>query len=281
MAPGQNRYRCYRVVIFNPMTGDLPPLIRKQAPYSGISLHQLKNFFIVGEAKFLLACLAKEFNPSFIIASLSNLEIALAFKSIKRSRDFLGAATTSTQAIELLNFVKPGFIFIHESTEDPRFVHLAQYASQLPSPPKIVVLTDYLDVIDRYDYSDIDVLVADRDIFLPVNPLAQGLMAMIAGIIYRSPSVSSYINELSHPIEQLSSRHISLSMRDQQLLEAYVLGLSNREVAEALGLSVRTIQTYSGQLLARLGVNNRQKALLHIAQLGISVIPKFFSKQSH
>jgi DNA-binding NarL/FixJ family response regulator len=70
-------------------------------------------------------------------------------------------------------------------------------------------------------------------------------------------------------------------MRDQQLLEAYVLGLSNREVAEALGLSVRTIQTYSGQLLARLGVNNRQKALLHIAQLGISVIPKFFSKQSH
>ena len=98
MALGQNRYRCYRVVILNPMTGDLPSLIHKQAPYSGISLHQLKNFFIVGEAKFLLACLAKEFNPSFIIASLSNLEIALAFKSIKRSRDFLGAATTSTHA---------------------------------------------------------------------------------------------------------------------------------------------------------------------------------------
>ena len=100
-------------------------------------------------------------------------------------------------------------------------------------------------------------------------------MAMIAGTTYRSPSVSSRIHELSLVEEQLSSRHISLSLRDQQLLEAYVLGLSNREVAEALNLSVRTVQTYSGQLLARLGVNNRQKALLRIAQLGISVIPKF------
>jgi DNA-binding NarL/FixJ family response regulator len=101
-------------------------------------------------------------------------------------------------------------------------------------------------------------------------------MAMIAGTLYRSPSVTSYLNELSSPVDQLSSRHISLNLREQQLLEAYVLGLSNREVAESLNLSVRTVQTYSGQLLARLGVNNRQKALLRVAQLGISVIPKFF-----
>ena len=142
------------------------------------------------------------------------------------------------------------------------------------------MLTDSLALVERYDHDDIDVLVADRDIFLPVNPLAQGLMAMIAGVAYRSPSVLSYINGLSLSMEELSSRHISLSVRDQQLLEAYVLGLSNREVAESLGLSVRTIQTYSGQLLARLGVNNRQKALLRIAQLGISVIPKFFNKKA-
>jgi DNA-binding NarL/FixJ family response regulator len=133
-----------------------------------------------------------------------------------------------------------------------------------------------LELINGYDLDNVDVLIADRDIFLPVNPLAQGLMAMIAGTTYRSPSVSSRIHELLIVEDELSSRHISLSLRDQQLLEAYVLGLSNREVAEALGLSVRTVQTYSGQLLARLGVNNRQKALHRVAQLGISVIPKFF-----
>jgi len=39
---------------------------------------------------------------------------------------------------------------------------------------------------------------------------------------------------------------------------------------------VRSVQTYSGQLLARLGVNNRQKALIRIAKLGILVTTKFF-----
>jgi DNA-binding NarL/FixJ family response regulator len=134
-----------------------------------------------------------------------------------------------------------------------------------------------LAVVGCYDPNDVDVFIADCDIFLPVNPLAQGLMAMIAGTAYRSPSVVGYFNELSLPIENVSSGRISLSLRDQQLLEAYVLGLSNREVADRLNLSVRTVQTYSGQLLSRLGVNNRQKALLRIAQLGISIIPRFFT----
>ena len=248
-----------------------------QAGYSRNCLREFKNLFVIDEAKFLLACLAKGFNPSFIIVGQCNLEIVLAYKSIKRTRDFLGAALSLTQAIDLLKEVEPGFIVIHERTDSPQYVELASYASQLPLSPKVLVLADSLELINGYDLDNVDVFIADRDLFLPVNPLAQGLMAMIPGTTYRSPSVSSRIHELSLVEEQLSSRHISLGLRDQQLLEAYVLGLSNREVAEALNLSVRTVQTYSGQLLARLGVNNRQKALLRIAQLGISVIPKFFT----
>jgi DNA-binding NarL/FixJ family response regulator len=259
------------------MTGVSTTLIDDQAGYSRNCLREFKNLFVVDEAKFLLACLAKGFNPSFIIVGQSNLEIVLAYKSIKRARDFLGAATSLPQVIDLLEEVEPGFIFIHERTDSPQYAEVAAYATQLPLSPKVVVLADSLELINGYDLDNVDVLIADRDLFLPVNPLAQGLMAMIAGATYRSPSVSSRIHELLIVEDELSSRHISLSLRDQQLLEAYVLGLSNREVAQALGLSVRTIQTYSGQLLARLGVNNRQKALLRIAQLGISVIPKFFT----
>jgi DNA-binding NarL/FixJ family response regulator len=246
---------------------------------SSNSLHGFAKLFIDGEAKFLLACLAKGFDPSFIFAGQSNLEAALAFKSVKRTRDFLGAATSSSQAIDLLSKVKPGFVFIHERTDVPQYADLARYVSQLPSAPRVFVFTDSLSLVAKYEPNDVDVFVADCDVFLPVNPLAQGCMAMIAGTAYRSPSVTRYINRLSLPEEQISSRHISLSLRDQQLLEAYVLGLSNREVAERLNLSVRTVQTYSGQLLARLGVNNRQKALLRIAALGISVIPRFFAGQ--
>ncbi len=98
----------------------------EDASNSNNFLHDLKKLFIDGEAKFLLACLAKGFDPSFIIAGQSNLEIALAFKSIKKTGDFLGAATSSSQAIDLLDRVRPGFVFIHERTEAPQYADLAR-----------------------------------------------------------------------------------------------------------------------------------------------------------
>jgi DNA-binding NarL/FixJ family response regulator len=136
-----------------------------------------------------------------------------------------------------------------------------------------------LQALDHSSASQADAIIADEDIFLPVNPVYQGLMALIAGTVYRSPSVMRYLKESSVAIDSPSPDRIVLGLRDQQLLEAYVLGLSNREVAEHLGLSIRTVQTYSGDLLQRLGVNNRQKAILRAVEMGFSFVPKFFARQ--
>ncbi len=103
---------------------------------------------------------------------------------------------------------------------------------------------------------------------------------LIAGTVYRSPSIVRYLEASPVALDSPSSDRIVLGLRDQQLLEAYVLGLNNREVAERLNLSVRTVQTYSGQLLQRLGVNNRQKAILRAIEIGISLVPKYFQATS-
>jgi len=252
-----------------------PSLVSEDNNGARVPLEDFKKLFIVAEARFLLACLSREFDPSFICVGKSNLEFALFYKAIKVIRDFRGAAKTSSQAIDLLGKVKPGFVFIHEKGDQLEYVDLVQYISKSCPTIRSYILIDSLKVLEDYIKIDPDVIVADADIFLPNNPTLQGLMAMVSRTTYRSPSVESYLNKISQPINHTSSRRIVLSLRDQQLLEAYVLGLSNREVAEQLNLSVRSVQTYSGQLLARLGVNNRQKALIHIAKMGISVTTKF------
>ena len=252
-----------------------PFLVSEDNNGARVPLEDFKKLFIIGEARFLLACLSREFDPSFILVGKSNFEFATGYKAVKITKDFRGAAKSSAQAIDLLAEVKPGFVFIHERGEQLEFAELAQYISQSRPNTRSYILIDSLNVLEDYTKIDPDVIVADADIFLPNNPLVQGLMAMVAGTTYRSPSVENYLHQISQPIDQSASTRIVLSLREQQLLEAYVLGLSNREVAEQLNLSVRSVQTYSGQLLARLGVNNRQKALIQIAKMGISVTTKF------
>jgi DNA-binding NarL/FixJ family response regulator len=73
-----------------------------------------------------------------------------------------------------------------------------------------------------------------------------------------------------------SGQTFPLTPRERQLLEAYALGLSNQETARRLGLSVRTMQTYSSNLLKKLGVNNRQKALRRAISLGFNAVIRRF-----
>ena len=95
-----------------------------------VPLEDFKKLFIVGEARFLLACLSRGFDPSFIHVGKSNLEFAANYKAVKATKDFLGVAKSSAQAIDLLAKVKPGFVFIHERSEQLEFAegHLEKRA---------------------------------------------------------------------------------------------------------------------------------------------------------
>ncbi len=97
-------------------------------------------------------------------------------------------------------------------------------------------------------------------------------MAVVSNTSYFSPSIVHHFAELNQQPANVDGNIIHLSLRDRQLLEAYALGLSNQETAKRLGLSVRTVQTYSVNLLQRLGVNNRQKALRRAVGLGFNAL---------
>ena len=56
-----------------------------------------------------------------------------------------------------------------------------------------------------------------------------------------------------------------LSMREREVLALVALGMSNREVADELYLSVDTVKTYVRRLYSKLGVRNRTQAALRAA----------------
>ena len=68
------------------------------------------------------------------------------------------------------------------------------------------------------------------------------------------------LDSVSRRREQRS--HSELSMREREVLALVALGMTNREVADELYLSVDTVKTYVKRLYSKMGVSNRTQAAL-------------------
>jgi DNA-binding CsgD family transcriptional regulator len=122
----------------------------------------------------------------------------------------------------------------------------------------------------------IPIVIADQDILVDSDVLTLASMAVVTNTAYRSPTILRHLNSSEPYGFDQSGQTFQLTPRERQLLEAYALGLSNQETAQRLGLSVRTVQTYSSNLLQKLGVNNRQKALRRAISLGFNAVLQRF-----
>ena len=178
----------------------------------------------------------------------------------------LGGSTTGEGALKLMDSVRPSILSIVDDLPDMSLADIAKQARKIH--PQIRLIAFITNPAKAVPNTIIPVLIADDDLLAHPEVITVATMAVVANTTYRSPSLTSGLPEASPSPADQEKGPFDLSLREQQLLEAYALGLSNKELAERLGLSVRTVQTYSANLLQRLGVNNRQKALRRAISLG-------------
>jgi DNA-binding CsgD family transcriptional regulator len=64
-----------------------------------------------------------------------------------------------------------------------------------------------------------------------------------------------------------------LTAREQEILELLAAGLTNREIAQRLVVSARTVETHVARVTGKLGVNSRARAVARAVALGIVAAP--------
>jgi len=114
------------------------------------------------------------------------------------------------------------------------------------------------------EYSDapwLEAVVAEADFIEDQKPLEAAVIAVMGHHSYRSPSLrSGQLPYLSCP---------RLTPREYEVLDLLASGLTDREIAEPLGVSEETARTYTKRLLKTLEVSNRVQAVLKGMRCGM------------
>lgn len=100
----------------------------------------------------------------------------------------------------------------------------------------------------------------------PSTELAAAVRTVHGGGVYVSPSLTARLVEQMEP---RGRRPRALTARELMVLRLVASGLSNRDIASALGISERTVKFHVTAILNRLGADNRTQAVALAARRGL------------
>jgi two-component system, NarL family, response regulator NreC len=97
--------------------------------------------------------------------------------------------------------------------------------------------------------------------------LIQAIRTVASGGSYVDPTLAGALMSRSYGMAEVTpgkpSVHAPLSEREEEVLRLIAWGLSNKEIAHRLALSVKTIESYKATALQKLGIRTRADILRH------------------
>jgi len=100
--------------------------------------------------------------------------------------------------------------------------------------------------------------------------LVRAVRTVAAGGTYIDPSIAATLVEgyLDAEVAAEQPAHDTLSDRERQVLIGIARGFSNKELAAALALSVKTVETYKARFAEKLGLRSRVEIVRYAARQG-------------
>ena len=174
----------------------------------------------------------------------------------------VGTGSTADEAVALVAEKRPDLVLLDISMPGSG-IEAARRIAASPNPPRIAMVT-----VSEQDQDVTAALRAGAIGYvlkgISAAELAEVLTGIAAGEAHVSPALAArLLNEIERPLPNRAKRPIDeLSKRESDILRRVARGMSNREVAAALGLQEKTVKHYMTSILEKLQVRNRVEAAL-------------------
>ena len=135
----------------------------------------------------------------------------------------------------------------------------------------ILILTVHTDIEHIFG-----IFEAGADGYLTKSVLGEEVVQSIRGLVAGETVLSAEIFRLvlryalRYPIKPASLNGVEhITPREQEILALAAKGMSNKEIAERLGLRPSTIKSHFGEVFSKLGVSSRTEAVINALRSGI------------
>ena len=165
-------------------------------------------------------------------------------------------ARNGNEAIEKIRSLKPDLCLLDIFMPERTGIEVVQEISSELQSSKVVMLTSLEDEmnIQKAVMAGVDGYLSKE--ISPEN-LVESLQKVMEGERIFSKTVLALLNNRkSHTLEEINSLPVTLTKREQEILELVALEYTTKEIADKLFLSPRTIETHRANIMRKLDVKN-------------------------
>lgn len=193
---------------------------------------------------------------------------------LQEQSDFkvVGDVANSTAASQAVETLKPDIIITDVEMPGLNGIDLVRAVHALHPEVKIIILTAHTEAhfVNEALQSGVS------GYMLKVNAakeLIDALRAVLSGRVYLCPEVSTVVvREYQRQMNAPSCGMQALSEREREVLTHIANGLSTKEIASVLNLSVKTIETHRLHIMAKLKVNSVAELTKHAIREGLAAL---------
>ncbi len=177
--------------------------------------------------------------------------------------EVVGEASNGAEAVELVKKFKPDIVIIDVAMPVMNGIEATKKIKEILPGIKILVLTGY--DYDEYIFSLLEMGAAGyllKDV--SGDELVGAIRAVFLGEPVLHPTVMRKLMDRCKTItpQQPETRTNVLSEREMEVLKLAVSGKSNKDIAESLNISLRTVQAHMRSIFNKLGVGSRSEAIV-------------------